>query len=63
MSADELGPNPLECDAAEIKHRYGPTAKFYAETRSAAADMVGNQPGKEHWKKVAAKLTDAKQTD
>ena len=57
MSTQDLGPNTLECDAKEVELKYGAAAKLYAETRSAAAEMAGNIEGKDHWNRVAAKLS------
>lgn len=57
MPTDELGPTTLKCDAQLIEQKYGPWAEIYAESRSAAAGMAGNKAGKEHWKRVAGKIS------
>lgn len=45
-----------DADAEAIEEKFGSFAEVYAENRIEAADMAGNEAGKEHWKKVAATL-------
>ena len=44
----------LEKDAVTIKEKYGAFAEVYAETRSEAAETVGDDASKKHWERVAA---------
>ena len=53
MSVEKLDENKPEEAAEVIEDRYGAAAEIYAENRSEAAGMAGNETGKTHWKKVA----------
>lgn len=48
--------NSPDADAEAIEEKFGSFAEVYAENRIEAADIAGNDAGKEHWKKVAATL-------
>ncbi len=47
--------NPA-ADADAIEEKFGSFAEVYAENRIEAADAAGNDAGKDHWQKVAARL-------
>lgn len=47
----------IEEDAKALERKWGAFAEIYAQNRSEAAGVLGNQPGKEHWKMVAEALT------
>jgi hypothetical protein len=42
-----------KADAAAVEAKFGDFADVYAEARSEAAQMTGNEPGEDHWKEVA----------
>jgi hypothetical protein len=56
MSVEKVEETRLEDDAEAIEDRYGAAAETYAENRSEAAEMAGNEAGKAHWQKVAEVL-------
>lgn len=53
---DKAEPNSPAADADAIEEKFGSFAEVYAENRIEAAEIAGNDSGKEHWKKVAATL-------
>jgi hypothetical protein len=40
-------------DARTVEEKYGPFAEVYAESRSEAADIAGDEAAKKHWESVA----------
>ena len=45
-------------DAEASEQKFGALADVYAETRSEAAEVAGDEAGEEHWRKVAATIDD-----
>jgi hypothetical protein len=54
--ADKAEEKNPAADADAIEEKFGSFAEVYAENRIEAADIAGNDAGKEHWEKVAATL-------
>ena len=53
MSSGNPEPDCAQRDADAIRHKFGPFAEVYAENRSEAAGLAGNDAGERHWKSVA----------
>ncbi|HEX6742043.1 MAG TPA: hypothetical protein VF079_09670 [Sphingomicrobium sp.] len=51
----EKGP---EEDAAVIEQKFGDFADVYAQSRIEAAEIAGDEPRKDHWEEVDARLDD-----
>ena len=47
-----------EQDAEDLERKFGELADVYAETRSAAAKIAGNETAEDHWEQVAAAIED-----
>ena len=58
MPAESPEAERLESDVDTIKKRFGPLAEVYAESRSEAAGMAGNEAGEQHWKTIADRAED-----
>ena len=53
---DKPEQNSPAADADAIEEKFGSFAEVYAENRIEAADIAGNDAGKEHWQEVAAEI-------
>ena len=42
-----------EQDAEDLERKFGEFADVYAETRSEAAEIAGDEAAEEHWEQVA----------
>jgi hypothetical protein len=47
-----------EKDAQAVKDKFGPFADIYAESRSDAAEVTGDEAAEQHWDEVAATVQD-----
>ena len=56
MSVEKLDENRPDEAAEAFEDKYGAAAETYAESRSEAAALAGNDEGQAHWKKVAEAL-------
>ena len=43
----------VEQDAEDLERKFGEFANVYAETRSEAAEIAGDEAAEEHWEQVA----------
>ena len=58
--------NPLESiekEADQVEAKYAANAEVYADSRSEAAQIAGNQAAKEHWDEVADTLREGADDD
>lgn len=56
MTTGKPGPGEVERDAEAIEDKFGPLAEVYAENRSEAAELAGDEAAEQHWKKVEEAL-------
>ena len=56
MIAGKTDRKRIENDAEAIKDKFGPFAEVYADNRSDAAELAGDDAAGEHWKKVGETL-------
>lgn len=56
MTTSESPPEPIEKDAEQLEEKYESNADVYAETRSEAAQISGDQAARDHWEEVVETL-------
>lgn len=56
MTIGKSGPGEVDQDAEAIAGKFGPFAEVYAENRSDAAELAGDEAAEEHWRKVEQAL-------
>lgn len=56
VTTSESPPEPIEKDAEQLEEKYESNADVYAETRSEAAQISGDQAARDHWEEVVETL-------
>ena len=58
MITGKTSPTAVERDAEALEDKFGAFAEVYAENRSDAAELAGDEAAGAHWKKVEEALGD-----
>lgn len=58
MPTEKPKPTTVKEDAQALERKFGALAEVYAETRSEAAEIAGDEAAEEHWRQVAASIDD-----
>jgi hypothetical protein len=58
MSSGDRERRPAKADAEDIRDKYGQCSEFYAENRSEAAEIAGEEDDARHWDDVAETLAE-----
>ncbi|HKX91578.1 MAG TPA: hypothetical protein VJM15_04035 [Sphingomicrobium sp.] len=58
MATADRDERKTEDDAQAVKDKFGSFADVYAESRSDAAEITGDEAAEQHWDEVAATVQD-----
>ena len=58
MCNRDAHPDRVQADARKLQEKFGECSDIYAEERSEAAEMAGDEASARHWGEVADKLED-----
>ena len=56
MRSRETDPKRVQVDAEKLKNKFGDCSDIYAEERTEAAELAGENEEARHWEKVADSL-------